>query len=94
MPLADGSQISPRAAVTLLTGAEPKTPLMKRVMNKVAAFLLAPVPIANIPEQNSAGRRLQRLPQTSETGAHISGPKAKPSLAQSDTGLLCDTNRV
>jgi len=39
--------ISPRAADTLDTGAEPKTPAKNRVMKMDWAFLLVAVPIEN-----------------------------------------------
>ena len=72
--------MSPSAADTLLTGADPNTPAKKRVMNAAAAVSLVAVPIEKRPRQNIAGKRLHRRPQTSETGAHKRGPNSKPML--------------
>ena len=72
--------MSPRAAETLLTGADPKMPPKKRVINTDAAFLLVAVPIEKRPRQNTAGSKLHLRPQISEIGAQHSGPRAKPTL--------------
>ena len=72
--------MSPRAAETLLTGADPKMPPKKRVINTDAAFLLVAVPIEKRPRQNTAGSKLHLRPHISEIGAQHSGPRAKPTL--------------
>jgi len=82
-PRSDGTHISPRAADTLLTGADPNTPPKNRVMKIAAAFLLVAVPIDAIPRKNMAGSIPHLLPQISDTGAQHSGPRANPALHES-----------
>jgi hypothetical protein len=72
--------MSPRAAVTLLIGADPKKPVKNRVTNTDAAFVLREVPIAKSAWQKTAGRILTRRPQISDMGAQMMGPKMKPTL--------------
>jgi hypothetical protein len=68
--------MSPKAAVTLLIGAEPKKPAQKRVMNTEAVFLLRAVPMESMARQKTAGRMLTLRPQISETGAQLDGNPA------------------
>lgn len=75
-----GSQISPNAAATFDTGAEPNKPAKKRVMKIVWAFLPTAVAIEKSPKQTIAGNKDILLPQISETGAQHNGPKANPRL--------------
>ena len=72
--------MSPNAADTLLTGADPKTPPKNLVIKMAAGVLLVAVPIEKRPRQNIAGSILHFRPQTSLIGAHSEGPKAKPSM--------------
>jgi hypothetical protein len=72
--------MSPRAAATLLTGAEPNIPPNSRVMRMAAAFLLHAVAMENTPRKNIAGRIPHRRPQISAIGAQQSGPNANPRL--------------
>jgi hypothetical protein len=76
----------------LLTGADPKRPLKKRVMRTEAAFLLVAVPIENRPKQNMAGSRDHRRPHISDTGAHIRGPKANPRLLMHESARCRQEN--
>jgi hypothetical protein len=72
--------MSPKAAETLLTGAEPKSPAKNRVMKTDWAFLLVAVPMEKSPRQKTAGNMESLLPQSSDTGAQHKGPKANPRL--------------
>lgn len=80
VPRASLDQISPKAALTLLTADEPNTPAKKRVMKTDAAFVLVAVPMENSARQNIAGKIDNRRPQISEHGAHTNGPRANPML--------------
>jgi hypothetical protein len=80
IPLAFGSQISPNAAATLLTGADPNNPAKKRVMNIVSAFLATAVAIENSPKTNIAGNIDNLRPHISDIGAQHKGPNANPML--------------
>jgi hypothetical protein len=85
VPLAFGFHISPNAADTLATGAEPNMPSKNRVMKMDCGFLLVAVPIEKSPRQNIAGSIDIRRPHISETGAQRIGPNAKPRLFVKET---------
>jgi hypothetical protein len=70
--------MSPNAAVTLLTGADPKNPAKKRVTSNAVAVLLVADPILKSARPIRGVNRLTRRPQISLTGAHTQGPKMKP----------------
>jgi hypothetical protein len=72
--------MSPKAAVTLLIGADPKNPAKKRVTKIEDASLLTPVAIQKRAWQNTGGRILTLRPHISDMGAQIMGPSIKPSL--------------
>ncbi len=72
--------MSPSAAETLLTGADPNKPPKNRVTKTAAAFLLVAVPMEKRPRQNIAGNMLTFLPHNSDTGAQQRGPRANPRL--------------
>jgi hypothetical protein len=76
--------MSSSAAETLLTGALPKAPPKKRVMNIAAGVLLVAVPMLNSMRAYIAGRMLHFRPKSSLTGAHMRGPTANPTM-YSDT---------
>lgn len=84
MPLCFASNISPKAAETLLTGADPKIPPKNRVMNNDAGDWLVAVPILNNARTYIAGKMLHLRPKSSLIGAHNNGPMAKPRM-KSDT---------
>ena len=61
-PRVAGGKMSPKAAGTLLMGADAKMPPKKRVMKIAAAFLLVAVPILNNPRMKIAGSMPIRRP--------------------------------
>jgi hypothetical protein len=82
--------MSPRAAVTLLIGAEPKSPAKKRVTNTEGAFSLTAVAMEKRARQKTAGRILTLRPQISEIGAQMMGPTIKPTLVDTKLAfVLC-----
>jgi hypothetical protein len=61
-PRETGSKISPRAAGTLLIGAEANIPPKKRVRKIAVALRLVAVPILNNPRMKMAGNMPIRRP--------------------------------
>ena len=61
-PRVAGSNMSPKAAGTLLIGAEAKIPPKNRVIKMLSAFLLVAVPILKSPSMKTAGSIPMRRP--------------------------------
>lgn len=78
-PLVVGSYRSPKAAETLLIGADPKRPPRKRVMKIASAFRLTAVAMLKTPMMKTAGKIDTLRPYNSLIGAQRSGPNAKPA---------------
>jgi hypothetical protein len=85
--------MSPSAADTLLTGAEPKTPEKNLETNTLWIFWLVAVAILKQPSATKAGSILHLLPQISLTGPQQDGPKANPRT-YSETDAIASSSET
>lgn len=78
VPRVRGAKMSPRAAGTLLIGAEANMPPINRVTSKLVMFLLVALPMLKRPYTKTAGSMAHLRPYVSLMGAQNMGPKAQP----------------